>query len=395
MAYAGPCFDADNHVVERAEDLNLYVPKPFRETHLIESRQVGQACPWFVGGKMVPSRQDCNRPGGLIPRPGSLKAFMLALAAGDEADYQYIPVTPDIADREGRLARMDALGIEASMIFPSEFLAVLAAVEAPDARHALTRAFNQWFEERWGFNHHGRIYATPAILMNDLDQAVTELEWAIRHDARVILMPYGPVNGRSPADSYFDPFWARVNEARLVVALHLGQNEGGTSALMTDWGEAPKQQPLRSSAFYFMHALGEAPLMHMLSSLIFWNLFERFPNLRMMSVENGCEWVPAFLRKMDKSRASTRNGPWPGGPLKQRPSEIFRQCVGVTPFPEDDVKSVVERVGDDFLCMGSDWPHPEGVAAPADFVAGALKGVEGRTLDKIMYENARRLIPAR
>jgi hypothetical protein len=32
-------FDADNHVVERADDLNRHVPARYRQSHLIESRE--------------------------------------------------------------------------------------------------------------------------------------------------------------------------------------------------------------------------------------------------------------------------------------------------------------------------------------------------------------------
>jgi hypothetical protein len=39
MAYSGLIFDADNHVVERADDLNRHVPARYRQSHLIESRE--------------------------------------------------------------------------------------------------------------------------------------------------------------------------------------------------------------------------------------------------------------------------------------------------------------------------------------------------------------------
>jgi len=39
-----------------------------------------------------------------------------------------------------------------------------------------------------------------------------------------------------------------------------------------------------------------------LSSFIFWNFFEHFPNVKLLSAENGTEWVPAMLTRMDKCR---------------------------------------------------------------------------------------------
>ena len=63
-----------------------------------------------------------------------------------------------------------------------------------------------------------------------------------------------------------------------------------------------------------------------------------------------------------------RNGPWIGGPLRERPSEIFRRHVRIAPYPEDDVVKIVTDLGHcDSIVMGSDFPHAEGLAVPADF----------------------------
>jgi predicted TIM-barrel fold metal-dependent hydrolase len=39
------------------------------------------------------------------------------------------------------------------------------------------------------------------------------------------------------------------------------------------------------------------------------------------------------------------------------------------PYPEDDIPSIVRGLGDDASClvMGSDYPHAEGLAEPAEF----------------------------
>ena len=44
-------------------------------------------------------------------------------------------------------------------------------------------------------------------------------------------------------------------------------------------------------------------------------------------------------------------------------------------YPEDDIKSIVDQVGSSqFLLMGSDYPHAEGVPEPADFAKEACEG---------------------
>jgi predicted TIM-barrel fold metal-dependent hydrolase len=108
--------------------------------------------------------------------------------------------------------------------------------------------------------------------------------------------------------------------------------------------------------------------------------------------EHGASWVSHMLTHMDKSRGMGRNGPWIGGPLDERPSRIFRQFVRVTPYPEDDIPKIVDDLGGDASClvMGSDYPHAEGLAEPADF-AKLLDPLDDTTKRAIMRTNAREL----
>jgi predicted TIM-barrel fold metal-dependent hydrolase len=95
---------------------------------------------------------------------------------------------------------------------------------------------------------------------------------------------------------------------------------------------------------------------------------------------------------MDKSRGMGRNGPWIGGQLSERPSAIFRRHVRVVPYPEDEVVRVVDELGHaDSLVMGSDYPHAEGLADPADFVQ-LLDGLDENVRRQIMATNAEALV---
>jgi predicted TIM-barrel fold metal-dependent hydrolase len=74
--------------------------------------------------------------------------------------------------------------------------------------------------------------------------------------------------------------------------------------------------------------------------------------------------------------------------LKERPSAIFRRHVRVTPYPEDDVAKIVADLGQsDSIVMGSDFPHGEGFARPADF-AELVQDLPPEDQEKILRENA-------
>ena len=177
--------------------------------------------------------------------------------------------------------------------------------------------------------------------------------------------------------NYFDPLWQVLNDAGVVVTFHVSE-ANFMHPVIREWGELPLQsRKSGQTAWQWMFAYSEIPVMMTLASFIYWNFFERFPNIKMASVENGAEWLPRFLYKMDKMRGMARSGFWPMGQLKERPSTIFKRHCFVVAYPEDDIKGIVDQLGGDAGCllMGSDYPHAEGVARPRDFVAEGCKGI--------------------
>ena len=91
-------------------------------------------------------------------------------------------------------------------------------------------------------------------------------------------------------------------------------------------------------------------------------MLDRFPNVRIASVENGSGFLGGLLKKLDNT-ANKMPG-W----FAERPSDTFRRQVWINPFWEDDVHEVVELAGSDRVIFGSDWPHIEGMPEPLDYV---------------------------
>jgi hypothetical protein len=164
--------------------------------------------------------------------------------------------------------------------------------------------------------------------------------------ARAVTLPPGPgMDGRAPADSYYDPLWSMLNEAGVLISYHVG-DASFLHHLVRQWGEEPLLNRRKGqSAWQWMFTFSEIPVMMTMSSFIYANFFARFPKLRMVSVENGAEWVPRFVHKMDKMRGMARSGYWSHGQMKERPSAVWnRHCFAVA-YPEDDVKKIVEDLG--------------------------------------------------
>jgi predicted TIM-barrel fold metal-dependent hydrolase len=109
----------------------------------------------------------------------------------------------------------------------------------------------------------------------------------------------------------------------------------------------------------------ERPIVDTLLALTLHNLFGRHPGVRILSIENGSNWVKALFKMIDKAAALGRRGPMLGGELPARPSEALAEHLWVCPFPEEDVVELIDVLGAEHVLFGSDYPHPEGLAEPA------------------------------
>jgi len=98
-------------------------------------------------------------------------------------------------------------------------------------------------------------------------------------------------------------------------------------------------------------------------------------------------WVPYLLKVMNKMNGMGRNGPWLGGRINERPSDIFTRHVSVSPYHEEDIPALVRAYGVERVVFGSDYPHPEGLAQPAQFVEG-LRGLSDAEVRRIMRDNS-------
>jgi len=378
--------DADNHFYEprdaftrhmAASDMHLAVRGEIRDGQ--EVSMVGSR-PYTFFEQMFWEK---------VAEPGALRSRLKGMEVGDDGGL--VELRPEFVDREMRLKQMDSQHMEACIMLPTLAVCVEHFMNGdPEVTYKNFRAFNRWLDEDWGFGSDARILGVPMLSLVDLDMAVAELEYVIDHGAKVVGLRPGPAFGRSPGDPYFDPFWARVDEAGVVVGFHIGES-GYNESVSVAWGQEPNPSSHRQSAFQWTCTYGDRPIMDTVASLIYDNLFAAFPNVRIASIENGSLWVPYLLKAMNKMNRMGRNGPWRRGPLTEKPSEVFRRHVFVSPYHEEDVAALAGLIGTSQVLFGSDWPHSEGIADPQSYREdlGALPENEIRM---IMRSNTAQLL---
>ncbi|MGE4607397.1 MAG: amidohydrolase family protein [Myxococcota bacterium] len=383
-------FDCDHHYYEATDAFTRHLDTRLAR-RCVQWVEIGGRQRLLVGEKV--NRFIPNPTFDPVARPGCLEKFF----RGENPEAHDIrtafgklePIRPGYRDRDARLRDLDDQGIEGCLLFPTLGVGIEQPLShSADLTHAALHAFNQWLDEDWGFAYRGRLFAAPMISLMDPARAVEELEWVLGRDARLVHLRAAPVPGptrRSIGDPLYDPFWARVDEAGIVVAFHAG--ESGYGEYAQHWGEPPDLEAFKGSPFRQVTQTDRA-IYDAMAALVIHGVFQRFPNVRVCSIENGSEWVAGLLSKMKKAeRMNVASFAAP-------PLETFRRHVWVAPYFEEDVRALAHLIGTDHILMGSDFPHAEGLEEPADF-AKQLDGFSADEVCAIMRDNGRSLVTPR
>ncbi len=395
----GPwAFDADNHYWESADAFTRHRDPAFMDRGLRVVELDGKTR-YLLGDRphpILPGPGDRH----LRPRPGALYDYFAGRSdkatVGAELACEEPAEHPEWFDRDCRLATMDAQGLAGAWMFPSHAVCLEGPMQ-PDREAAIEilRAFNRWLDEDWGFAYKDRLFAAPFLTLTDLDLAVSELEWCLSRGARVITIRNGPVftaaGMKSPADPIYDPFWARVEEAGVVVAPHAGFDDGYAdvdAAVARSWGYAAPGG-VGTNALDAVDPFIQMVMKHRLvhdfaGALVAHRLFERFPRLRVAYIENGGTWVGPLLHGL-ALMGSQNPGTFSSSPVDQ-----FVEHCWVAPFVEDDVDDLAKHLPAERILFGSDWPHAEGLPTPLQFVDG-LGSFDAADQQRIMYSNAAEL----
>lgn len=387
--------DADEHYYEPDDCFSRHIESRYAsETIRVKRGDDGLGRVFLGQGRTFMSVM----PGDYASAPGALQGLFVG-GVNDGFTHREVVTSkdyPEFCSKPARLALMDTQGVEAAILLPTLGVSVEYDMRRDAGLlYASLRAFNRWLEEDWGYGADGRVFAVPMLSLIDLDEAVKELRRVIDAGARIVHLAPGPVAsgpgaGRSPADPYFDPFWSTAAEAGIPVAFHVS-NSGYNHFYGTLWSEKGDNPSHAQSPLQWALCNTERPLVDTMIALTVHNLFGRHPDIKIVSIENGSNWLKPLFKTVDKAAARGRRGPAIGGKLPDKPSEALAEHLWVCPFPEDDVDELIDALGPDHVLFGSDWPHPEGVRDPEDY-ASQLANRDAVVTRKVLRGNTARLL---
>ncbi|CUU57967.1 Amidohydrolase [Parafrankia irregularis] len=386
-----PVFDADNHLYETTDSFTRHLPREY--DGLIKYVEVAGRTKIAV--RNVISDYIPNPTFEVVAAPGAQEEYF---RTGNKEGKSYreilgkpIRSLPGFRDPAERIKIMDGLGLDGALMWPT--LASLLEErlgDDPVATHAVIHALNRWMHDDWTFNYENRIFPTPVINLGIVEEGIRELEYVVERGARVILIRPAPVPGlfgkRSFALPEFDPFWAKVAEADILVGLHA--SDSGYERYTNEWEGVRDGEMLPfkgASAFAQIIRHFSRPIVDTVTSLIAHGVCSRFPTLKFAPVENGSGWVRPVLEALEHAYSFAPHS------FDEDPIQVFKRNIYVHPFHEEDPVGLCRLIGADRVLFGSDWPHPEGLADPITFVDD-LKGLPDDDIRKVMGGNLAALL---
>ena len=190
-------------------------------------------------------------------------------------------------------ARLDELGVDFAMLYPTFGLTVTAYADT-ELRRAMARAFNIYYAEAYA-GLRDRLEPVAAIPMFTPEEAVEELDFVVNTLGLKAVMLAGVIPRPLPGfeetragrwidtlghDSVhdYDPVWAKCDELGVAPTFHASAQGWGTRMSTTNY----VYNHIGSFA-----VAGEAAA----RSLIFGGVPIRFPNLRFAFQEGGVAWA--------------------------------------------------------------------------------------------------------
>jgi predicted TIM-barrel fold metal-dependent hydrolase len=360
-----PVFDADNHLYETTDSFTKYLPERYKNA--VKYVQVDGRTKIAIRGQI--SEYIPNPTFEVVARPGAMEEYYKKGNPEGKSRREIfgkpIKAVPAFREPAPRLELLDELNVDKSLMFPTLASLIEERMkDDPEMIHAVIHALNEWIHEVWSFNYKDRIFPVPVISLPIVDKAIEELEWVAERGAKVILVRPAPVPGykgtRSFAMPEFDPFWSRVSELGILVAMH--SSDSGYARHSSEWeGASTEHLPFKPDAFRMLNSW--RPIADSVGSWVCHGGLYRHPNLKVAVIENGASWLPPLLAEL-KNLYKKMPDAFPGGD----PVQMVKDRLYISPFWEEDLRDLADLIGADHILFGSDYPHPEGLAEPTTYI---------------------------
>ena len=355
-AQASRVISADSHVLEPPDLWTKRIDPEYRDRAPHVVREKDRDLFKFEG-------MEARNFGG-FGRPDGDKGAAVGLHFED--------VRPGGWNPDVRLEDMALDGVQAEVVYPSLGMQAYSLAD-PGLQLACLRAYNDWLGEFCGA-HPDQLCGVALVPLLDVDAGVKELRRAVKLGLRGACVWADPPDEINFASKRYDPFWAEAESMGIPVSMH---------------SFTGKDRNRASKPFLSFYTCAVQPLQESLANIIFSGVLERFPKLRIVSVENDLGWAGYLMQRMDYGYQ--RKGPRFGIKFASGvpPGEQFRQHVRCT-FMQDSIgMRNLQVTGPDVAMWASDYPHSDSTWPHSQQIIKQMMGsISPEAREKVLYSNA-------
>lgn len=214
---------------------------------------------------------------------------------------------------------------------------------------ALMRAINDWQMAEW-LEPEPRLRGSILVPLEWREAALAEIE-RLADDRRFVQVLLFSRTGTQPLGRrHYWHIYEAASDRGLPIAIHVGDGVAfvGTGA---GW----------PSYYIEMHVSHASAMQGQLLSFLLEGTFERFPGLRLVMVEGGWAWLPAFMWRVDRLWERLREEV---PHVRRPPSEVVRERVWFTTQPMEEPREkrhflqLLDQLAmDDRILFATDYPH--------------------------------------
>ena len=337
-------FDSDTHVGPYMEVLTPYLTD-VEKSHLPSWEQYKAANK--IGHVIYTKgqRHYKRRLGSAMEE--DTKGKYMAGFTGAKHDREPSPLVD--SDPAERIKDMDFEGVDVNLTLPSGWFGTWTAGDDVTLEMGMYRAYHRWMEDYCGA-FPDRLGGVVLACTRDIKASVEEIRrWGKSRWAWGLLVyaPYGmPIDHPD-----LEPVWAEAEAFDLAVTLH-------TFTVMPPY--APGGLDTWGNLFVQRSASHPWCGMRNMAALIGSGVMDRYPKLRIGTLEAGHGWLPFWMKRLDE-HAQTIAAGLP--PLEHKPSDYVKngryfQSIEI-PEGAELTNAVIDLIGEGVLMYASDYPHGE------------------------------------
>jgi uncharacterized protein len=354
---------ADSHMTEPGDLWLERLDRKYRDNapRVVKNEKPSGAPYIFVGPGIYP-----------LTVAGVFAAGRSGDALREHMKHGYEAARPSGWDPVERLKDQDIDGVIAEVLYSSLGI-VLFNMKDVELQKACLKVYNDWLAEFC--SHDLRRLVGIGLYSLDALPDVSEIERCANLGLKGILILASESNELPYSDARFDPLWQAASETAMPISLH--------KPLISGMPLTPAMPSAADLQIHVIHVVEQC-----ITRLVYGGVFERFPNLKIVSAENDVGWIPNWVHRLDHVHSKIANPKQ----LPMKPSEYVRRNVWAT-FQDDPLGPATWKFfGESNYMWASDFPHADSTFPNSlKVIDENFSGVPAEVTRKIVFDNANRL----